>query len=162
MTETVAPLRIHAEPVRSEWIDYNGHMNAAYFVVAFDHATDAFLAHVGLGQDYVRAENRSVFAGESHVCYLQEVKEGQMLSFETLVLGVDPVRIHIFHTMRHAEEGWVAATNELMLLHVNLELRRAGVMPSPIRALLNGLATDHATLPLPRQAGRAISLQQRA
>ncbi len=27
--------------VKPEWIDHNGHMNVAFFVLAFDEATDA-------------------------------------------------------------------------------------------------------------------------
>ena len=30
------------ETVRGEWCDYNGHLNMAYYVLIFDHATDAF------------------------------------------------------------------------------------------------------------------------
>jgi acyl-CoA thioester hydrolase len=160
MNDTTAPLRLLTEPVRPEWIDYNGHMNAACYAVAFDRATDAFLDHVQLGKDYVKAENRSVFVGELHIYYQREVTEGQPLAFDTQIIGVDPVRIHIFHTMRHAGEGWSIATCELLLLHVDLRLRRAFPMPAPARARLTDLAAAHAALPVPQQSGRSISLKQ--
>lgn len=160
MNEIAAPLRLLTEPVRPEWIDYNNHMNAACYSVAFDHATDAFLDHIQLGKDYVKAENRSVFVGELHLYYQREVTEGQQLAFETQVLDVDPVRIHLFHTMRHAGEGWGIATCELLLLHVDLRLRRAFPMPARARTLLADLVAAHAVLPLPPQCGRAIGLKQ--
>ena len=50
MAEPQAP-ETWRETVLDEWTDYNGHMNLAYYVLVFDHATDAFYPHVGLGVD---------------------------------------------------------------------------------------------------------------
>ena len=72
-----APLRIHRETVRPEWIDYNGHMNVAYYVLAFDHAVDRFLELLNLGPAYRERTGCTTYALEAHVHYLQEVKEGE-------------------------------------------------------------------------------------
>ena len=37
-----APFRSSVTLVRPEWIDYNGHMNMAYYGVLFDEAADEF------------------------------------------------------------------------------------------------------------------------
>ena len=87
-------LRLHEGEVRPEWIDFNGHMNLAYYVLAFDHATDRFLHHIGLGEKYFRQENRSVFVLETHVVYKQELKLGDRMRFTTQLLGFDAKRIH--------------------------------------------------------------------
>ncbi|HEV7369553.1 thioesterase family protein [Arenibaculum sp.] len=152
------PLRLHSETVRPEWIDYNGHMNVAYYVLAFDHATDALLDRVGLGHAWLEAENRSVFVVEAHVNYLREVREGDPLAFETLVLGADGKRFHLFHTMRHGTRGWIAATNELMLVHVDMRTRLSAPMTDDHARALAELAALHAGVARPPQVGRSIGL----
>jgi len=52
--EIDAPLSLHAETVRPEWIDYIGHMNVACYLLAFDHATDAFFDFAGIDDAYRR------------------------------------------------------------------------------------------------------------
>lgn len=151
------PLALHHETVRSEWIDYNGHMNVAYYLLAFDHATDAVLDRFGIGKAYVAAENRSVFVVDAHLTYAREVTEGMPLRFESLLLGADAKRLHLFHEMRHAEEGWLAATAEFMLLHVDLATRKTGPYPPAVAAALAEQAAAHVRLPRPPQAGRAVA-----
>lgn len=159
MTAAPEPLRLHAETVRPEWIDYNGHMNVAYYVLAFDHATDALLDHIGLGDAWREAEEHSVFVVEAHVNYLREVREGDPLAFETLVLGTDGKRFHLFHTMRHGDRNWVAATNELMLVHVDMRTRLSAPMSERHALALRELAALHAGIARPAQAGRSIGLR---
>ena len=70
------PLQLHESVVQPEWIDYNGHMNVAFYVLAFDHATDAFLDHIGLDHRYKNEANCTTFVVDMNVCYLGEVLEG--------------------------------------------------------------------------------------
>ena len=156
MTPTT-PLTLHRETVRPEWIDYNGHMNVAYYLLAFDHATDAVLDRFGIGKAYVAAEDRSLFVVDAHLTYAREVTEGTPLRFESLLLGADAKRLHLFHEMRHAEEGWLAATAEFMLLHVDLGTRKTGPFPATVAAALSEQAAAHASHPRPPQAGRAVA-----
>ena len=121
-------LRLHTETVRPEWIDYNGHMNVAYYVLAFDHATDRLLDQPGSASPMWR--RRTVgFVLEMHVTYEREVTEGDPLTFTTRILDVDAKRVHLFHAMHHGTEGWLAATNELVLMHIDLEARRSCPLP---------------------------------
>lgn len=71
------PLVIHRETVRPDWIDYNGHMNVAFYVMAFDHATDGLFDVLGIGAAYCQRENRSVFAVEQHIAYKRELKRAK-------------------------------------------------------------------------------------
>jgi len=155
------PLSLYQASVRPDWIDYNGHMNVAYYVLAFDHATDRLLDHLGLGQSYLQAESCSVFVVEAHVCYEQEVREGDRLRFETYVLGHDDKRLHFFHTMYHASEGYVAASNELLALHVDMTSRHAVPFPRGPVARMRALSALHGALPVPTQVGRVIGLRNR-
>jgi acyl-CoA thioester hydrolase len=153
-----APLALHSETVDPAWIDYNGHMNLAYYVLAFDHATDAFFDYIGLGVAYLAANNCSTFALESHVTYVREMKVGEPMRFETQLLDHDAKRLHYIHFMYHAEEGYLASTNELVSLHVDMTQRRSAPMPRPVLERVDQVAAAHNAMPRPPQAGRSISL----
>jgi acyl-CoA thioester hydrolase len=155
-------IRLHTETVRPEWIDYNGHMNVAYYVLAFDHATDRLLDHAGLGIAYVKETNRSVFVLEMHVTYEREVGEGDSLAFTTRILDIDAKRVHLIHAMHHAAEGWLAATNELVLMHIDLEARRSCPLPESALKALTEIHRSQASLPMPPQTGRVIGLKRRS
>jgi len=159
MSNTVAaPLGLHSETVSEDWIDYNGHMNVAYYVLIFDHATDAVLAHFGLGDEYRAQTGGSVFVVESHVTYRKEVLAGVRVSVDSLVLDSDSKRLHLFHEMRESGTDIILATNELMIVHVGLATRK--VSPFPISALAQIEATEklHKSLGKPQQSGRKVSM----
>jgi len=156
-----APFDVYRDRVRSEWIDHNGHMNMGYYLVVFDLATDEFFRWVGLDEVHRRARGVTSFSLETHVTYQQEVREGDPLRFTTRLIGFDAKRLHYFHEMWHAEAGYLAATNELMSLHVSLETRRAAPMAPEVLDRLGAILASHEKLPLPAQAGRSIGLERR-
>ena len=155
---TPTPFEALREVVRPEWIDANGHLNMGYYVVAFDLATDAWLDHIGLTPAERDRSGATTFTLESHVNYLREVKEADPLRFTTRLLAYDAKRIHYFHEMHHATGGFLAATNELMSLHVSLATRRAAPMAEDVLARLAEVLSEHETLPMPSQVGRRIGL----
>jgi acyl-CoA thioester hydrolase len=160
MAETTpAPFDGYRDVVRSEWIDHNRHMNMGYYVVVFDLATDAWLDFIGLDLESKASQRVTTFSLESHVVYLREVTEGDELRFTTQLLDFDEKRIHYFHQMYHAAEGYLAATNELMSLHVSQETRRAAPMAPQILQRLAEILRSHRELPTPPQVGRVIGLK---
>jgi acyl-CoA thioester hydrolase len=158
MSDLAAPLDRYRDVVRPEWIDHNQHMNVGYYLVVFDYATDEFMAWVGLDAAHRAARAITTFCLEAHVTYHREVREGDPLRFTTHLLGHDDKRLHYIHAMYHAQEGWLAATNELMSLHVSRATRRATAMAPEILARLAAIQRAHDALPRPAQAGRAIGL----
>jgi len=152
------PLVLHREPVREAWLDYNGHMNVAYYLLAFDHASDAFAEHIGIGQAYTRTSGRSIFILECHVAYLREVVGGDPLRFTTHLLGFDDKRIHFAHAMHHDVRSYHVATGELMLAHVDLAQRKATAMPAPTLAALARIASDQQGLERPVGLSRVMGL----
>jgi acyl-CoA thioester hydrolase len=154
-----APIDHHRERVRPDWIDYNGHMNVAYYVLVFDHGTDVLFDMLDIGAGYRARSNCSLFAMEGHINYLAEVKEGDELRVTTQFLGHDDKRIHFFHRMYHVRDGYLAATSELLGLHVDLARRRASVFPPDVHNRLASLASAHAGLPRPPELGRVIALK---
>jgi len=159
--ETAEPWHVHSERVRSDWIDYNGHMNVAFYVLVFDHGTDALLDRLGLGADYRAATGCSVFVAEAHVTYEQEVSEGDALSVVSRILDFDCKRIILFHEMMCPRFEAVVASNEVLCLNVDLSSRRTAPLPTAQMARVRSVADEHARLPRPGRAGRAISLKTR-
>lgn len=151
----------YRDTVRSEWIDENQHLNMGYYVVVFDYATDLWLGYIGLGPDEKRAQEVTTFALETHVNYLGEVGEGDPLRFTTQLIDFDEKRIHYFHEMYHAEEGYLAATNELMSLHVSRKTRRAAPMAASVQRRLEAVREEQSDLELPAQVGRHVGFRQR-
>ena len=157
MDESVLFDRYH-DQVRPEWIDHNQHMNMGYYLVVFDFATDAWLDHLGLTRAHRKEHRISTFCLEGHITYRREVRSGDPLRFTTRLLAYDEKRIHYFHEMHHADEGYLASTNELMSLHVSQETRRAAPMASAVQDKLAEILAAHSTLPPPPQVGRVMGL----
>jgi len=157
MTHAV-PLALWQETIRPDWIDYNGHMNVAYYTLVFDHGVDAFFEYVGLGRAYRESTTGSTFAVEQHVTYNREVVAGDTVRCTSRLVGFDEKRIHHYHEMFHATEGWLAATTEFLSLHVDLSVRRVTPMPEAVLARLADLLAADETLPAPENVGRAIAV----
>jgi len=154
------PLALHEEVVRPEWIDYNGHMNVAYYVLAFDHATDRLLDLIGLGMDYARSSGHSTFVLETHVTYAQEVKLRDRLRFRAQLLDADAKRLHYFIEMHQGKDGYLAATSEQIALHVDLAARRGAPIPDAAMRRVQALLAVHRDLPRPEAAGRVIGIRR--
>jgi acyl-CoA thioester hydrolase len=156
--EIPAPFDRYRDVVRPEWIDHNRHMNMGYYLLVFDLATDDWLRYVGLDEAHRDAHGVTTFCLEAHITYHREVREGDPLRFTTRLLDHDAKRIHYLHEMYHASEGYLAATNELMTLHVSRQTRRASPMALAIRERLARIQAAHDLLPTPAQVGRRIGL----
>lgn len=137
--------------VRPEWIDYNGHMNVAFYVLAFDDAIDALWARIGITEDYVRSERGSTFAVETHVSYQKEMKLDEPYLITMQLLAYDEKRVHHFQRMYHADEGYLAATAEWLSLHVDLDARRVTAWPASVLKQLALLAREQGDLAQPEE-----------
>jgi acyl-CoA thioester hydrolase len=155
------PIR-HRETVQDAWVDYNGHMNVAYYVLVFDHATDGLFDQIGLDAVSRDSMGGSAFVVESHVSYLNEVMAGEAVEVDTRVLDVDDKRMRVFHRMFRADiEQETVATNELLLIYIDMKARRAAAMPADVRGRLDALKAASDQLPPPPEAGRSIAIGRR-
>jgi len=150
------PLIVHRETVRPEWIDYNDHMNVAYYVLAFDLAVDAFFDFIGLDEAYRKRYGASTFAAEGHVTYQREVRAGDALRFTVRLIDYDAKRMRYLVEMYHDTGGYLAATCEWLSLHVDLASRRVRPMAPELAERLAALCAAQRTLPVPPEAGRAV------
>lgn len=146
--------------VLPEWIDVNGHMNVAYYVLAFDLGVDALWSRFGITDEHIRENLSSTFAVESHVTWRKELHEGDPYIVTAQILAMDAKRIHQFQRMYHAEEGFLAATAEWMNLHVDLASRRVAPWPEEILRSIRELAEGQADWPYPDEAGRRMQVAE--
>lgn len=144
--------------VRPEWIDSNGHLNLAYYVVVFDLATDALYDALDIGTAYREATGNSCFTAETHTLYEREVHLGDRLITRAWLLGADHKRVHYFHEMFHAESGERSAVQELMALHIDMRIRRVVPFPADRYQALQRAVREYAPTELPKGAGRRIAL----
>jgi acyl-CoA thioester hydrolase len=152
----------HEATVLPEWIDYNGHMNLAYYVVVFDLAGDTLFDHLDIGLPFRERTGYSSFVAETHTRYEREVKLHDRLCVFSHVLGADAKRLYVFHEMFHAADGFRAATQEVMCLHVRLDTRRVTALPDEKLAALRRVVKQRGDAPLPPETGRRITMPQQA
>lgn len=153
-----APLRVHSETVRPEWIDYNGHMNVAYYVLVFDHATDAVLDYLDLGEDYRARTGCSVFVAEAHITYDREVNAGDPLRIASRVIAYAGKKFIVYHEMFRGDETDLIASNEVLCVHVDMAQRRSAPLAETAARRLKQVAEAHRPLPRPTRSGRAIAI----
>ncbi|MGO1409996.1 MULTISPECIES: thioesterase family protein [unclassified Microbacterium] len=135
--------------VKPEWIDYNGHMSEAFYVLVFGFATDEAMAAVGLDEDYRAATGCSLYTVEAHVRYLDEVGLGTELHVSTEIIGAAAKKLHIAHTMVAGDA--VVATEEILALHVGQREGRTEPLPEAVQQRVQAALSD-----APAWAGRRV------
>lgn len=142
--------------VLPEWVDYNGHMNLAFYVLAFDKATDHFYDNLGIGLDYRAQKNSSMFTLGINVDYLREVFEGDKLLITTQMLDCDDKRMGYIHHMYEGGDSDPVAINECFAVHVDMDSRKSAPFPVATRERIERTLVAHRQLPLPAHAGRLL------
>ena len=101
-----APFMSSVMQIEPQWIDYNGHLNMAYYNVMMDRAIDELWLQLGIGPTYMKERHGSTFTVECHVRYLREIHLGDPVQVAVWLLGADEKRLHTFEELRHAKDGW--------------------------------------------------------
>jgi acyl-CoA thioester hydrolase len=154
-----APFQSQIRVVEPQWIDYNGHMNMAYYNVLFDRCADDAFEALGMGPDYVKTRNLSVYTAEIHVCYVREIHVGNRTACSFQIVDHDEKRLHIYKELRH-EDGWLSATSETLYLHIDMSGPKVASFPADIMARVGEMAVSHAALGRPDRAGRSIGIRR--
>ena len=115
---------LKTEKVIKEWTDYNGHMNVAYYIHIFDIAADIMLDKFKMAGESAKKDKKSTFVVETHTTYNQEVKLGDQVEVHLSFLDFDKKRIQYKVSMFHKEKKYLAATNEVLSLYVDLNKRK--------------------------------------
>lgn len=155
-----APFRSSIMTVKPEWIDYNGHLNMAYYNVLFDQGADEIYEDLGFGPDYHAATGNTTYVAEFHVAYLRELHVNDTVRVTFQLVDFDAKRFHSYQEIWH-EDGWLAATGEALTLHVDQSGPRVAPMPRDVLDKVAAVAAAHANLPRPDRVGASIGIRKR-
>ena len=155
-----APLELPQIEVQPDWIDYNNHMNGAFFLVAFDKGVDAFLDLIGVTESYIEKQQASTFTLELHATYFRELHLGDPIRTTCQLLDFDDKRAHYFFHMYHGTENYLSATSEQILMHMDMRSRTPAPFPKEILERLTLISSAHSALPWPNQAGSVIGIRR--
>ena len=147
--------KFHSEPLQDTWLDAYGHLNEAYYLLPFTNTTWKLQDHFGIGVDYFDETGCALYTVETHLRYLNEVRSPAVMEIESVILGSEPKKIWLAHTMM--VNGSLCATAEFMVLHYATRESRVVEMPESVQAALKQAVVSER----PEWVGRQISLQKR-
>lgn len=156
------PVICPAMTIPPEWIDYNDHLNVAYYTMIFDRSGDAAVDILNLGEAYRRAENRSLVTAQAQITYLREIKAGAEVRASFRLLDADAKSLHVYQELFHAD-GWLSATQESLYLHVDLAAQggpKVVRMSEAVQGDVQLMLRYHASLPRPKYVGRRIAIRR--
>ena len=156
------PLLIYDGRVKSDWIDYNGHMRDGHYVVVCSDATDNLMDHFGIDQAYRDRTQSTAYTLELKIRFLAELSEDEPFFITAQMLGSDSKRYHVYLRMVRKESGELAATHESVMLHVDQTAGPASApFPDEIAARVAALTEAHEGLPFPDDASRPITMTKK-
>lgn len=144
--------------VQQDWVDYNGHLRDAYYLLIFSYATDALMERIGLDADARGQSGHSLFTLEAHINYLHEVKLDTDVWVQTQIIGFDKKRLHLYHSLHREGFDQALAASEQMLLHVDLAGPKSAPFGSRSIELLEDLQRGQQDLPAGEYVGRTLRL----
>jgi acyl-CoA thioester hydrolase len=145
--------------VEPQWSDHNGHLNMAYYNVLFERAGDHALAALGINLDYIKTRNHTIYTAQVHTCYLRELHAGQKVYATFQIIDHDQKRLHVFQKLYH-EDGWLAATSEVMSLHIDMSGPKVTAFPDDVLEKIEAMAKEHAKLERPERVGQSIGIRR--
>ena len=157
---TAQPFRSPVMRVEDAWIDFNGHMNMAFYSVLFDRCADLVYEGFGFGPAY-QATGFTTYMAEWHICYLRELHRDAPVTVTLQVLDHDEKSLHTYQEIWH-EDGWCAASAEGLSLHIDQSGPRVAPMPDSHLQNVAALYDQHKGLPRPDRAGRQIGIRRKA
>lgn len=156
-----APCVSRPMSVEKEWIDYNGHLNMAFYNVLFDRGADEAFELMGMGPDYAKTRRLTTYTAEVHVCYVRELHLGDVVTVHFQLIDHDDKRTHFYQEIHHSD-GWLAATSEVLALHIDMAGPKVAPYPPDVRARVEAMFAAHKDLPRPERVGRSIGIKRKA
>jgi acyl-CoA thioesterase FadM len=157
----VAGIPIYETAILPEWIDFNGHLRDGYYGLIVSFAIDALMDRIGLDTAYRAESGCTLYTVEMHLHYLHEVHRSDTVAVAVRIADADHKRIHATFEMRRIGAPALAATAEVMLLHVQQASDRVATapFPTPVSAALAELQASSATLPAEGPVSRRMGLR---
>ena len=155
------PIILPEQEVLNEWLDYNGHMNVAYYTLAFDKSLDIFLEDfLGIGETHAYKNNQGPFVVQAHYHYLNEMRLNEKFHVRLFVVDCDKNKMHLCMEIYSLFQEKVIAVVEQVLLNVNLKLRKSEPYPPWAFERLIKLKNTHKNASLPSAFGKSIGLKK--
>ncbi|MCY1402187.1 L-carnitine dehydrogenase [compost metagenome] len=154
-------LTTYRTAILPEWVDYNGHLRDAFYLLIFSYATDALMDQIGLDAEGREATGHTLYTLECHLNYLDEVKLGAEVEVRTQLLGHDGKRLHIHHSLHYPGATAELAASEQMLMNIDTRQTRSAPFAQRVAERIRPIADAHAQLPRPVHVGRVIGLPVR-
>ena len=115
---------LKSQKIIKEWVDYNNHLNMAYYVLIFDQACEVILEKFKMGADSAKKDKRSTMVVETNTQYISEVKERDEVDIMLTFFNHDKKRLHLKIEMIEKKTKKISASIEWLSLYVNLETRK--------------------------------------
>ena len=131
--------------VKQEWVDYNNHMNMAYYVLIFDQALEVALEKFKMGESAAKDLNRSTMVVETNTKYLSEVKQGEKLDINMTYFDHDKKRLHLKMEMIEKSKKKTSATIEWISLYIDLNQRKVTEFEEEKLKLMDKFIEDNKT-----------------
>ena len=155
------PIILPEQEVLNEWLDYNGHMNVAYYTLAFDKSLDIFLEDLlGIGESHAYKNNQGPFVVQAHYHYLHEMRLNEKFHVRLFVVDCDKNKMHLCMEIYSLFQEKVIAVVEQVLINVNLKLRKSEPYPLWAFEKLIKLKNTHKNASLPSAFGKSIGLKK--
>ena len=156
-----SPYKTRNQKVLPEWIDYNGHMNVAYYTLAFDKALDFFFEDVlGIGPTFVKKNKEGPFALKASYNYFSELLEKEIFFVDISILDFDSKRVHLFGQMRKDKSLELSAVFETVLMNMDLSARTVKQYPDRVLELLSIFKSSLVVDNIPIEIGKRITLKK--
>jgi acyl-CoA thioester hydrolase len=151
----LTPYRTTIQP---EWVDYNGHLRDAFYLLIFSYATDALMDQLGLDEAGRARTGHTLYTLECHLNYLAEIKLGAEVEVRTQLLAHDRKRLHLHHGLYYQGGEQLLAASEQMLMNIDSHSARSAPFDEQVLARVLALGEAHCELPRPVHVGRIIGL----
>lgn len=152
-------LVVYRNQVQPDWIDYNGHLNDAYYVVAFSQGLDGFMESIGLDAGFREQHQVSMFTLQCMTHYFKEIDEGEAFIITCQLINHDHNKVHLYLQMWHNETGEEHAAFEALMLHVDMTTRRAAPWLAETGKKLEATDTRDQQLPQPDKVSASIGIR---
>lgn len=151
----------HQQIIPEDYLDFLGHMNIMYYTHLIDRANFGFFDRLDFGKEYHTQSGFASFGIEEHTSYLAEVRAGESLTIRTRVLGVGRKTFHLMHFMVKDAGDILAATTEMLSVHIDMGTRRSSPLPDEIAHRFRAYLHDHEKLPWAAPVCGAMSVNKK-
>ena len=118
-------IKLASQKIIKDWIDYNGHMNVAYYLLIFDKFGADNLNNIfNMGEYSAKTSGMSTMMVETNITYNQELKLDDEVDINLLYFDHDKKRLQYKFEMIHKNKKYLASTFEALALYVDLNNRK--------------------------------------